>query len=355
MVVARPSRCVATVSGMRAAWWSVGVAVAVSSLALASGLPEPATPRWSPRVWLHAHNCYPDNGRGTDRLARALAATRGTVAIEQDLVWDATRRQSVVSHDNELDGTEPTLEAHFFAALTERLDEALAARRTASWPIVVLHLDFKTNEPEHHSAIWELLGRYERWLTTAPRVEPGAAAQPLSPGPLLVLTEHGDGQERAFHDTVALGQRLRLFGTVPSLPAPPDLAPGARTAPAAHASPESLIPGGVTNYRRWTNHSWAAVEAWGPPSAAAWTADDEARLTALVTRAHDLGLWIRFYTLNGHGPNDEGWTTGYNFGSLDAATLRWRAAIAAGVDFIATDQYDDFSLARSRVDRPERR
>ena len=36
-----------------------------------------------------------------------------------------------------------------------------------------------------------------------------------------------------------------------------------------------------------------------------------------------------------------GWTPSYNFGSLEAATIRWRAAQSAGVDFIASDQYEE--------------
>ena len=67
--------------------------------------------------------------------------------------------------------------------------------------------------------------------------------------------------------------------------------------------------------------------------------------------AHDAGLWIRFYTLNGHSTEHGermGWTPGYNFTSLDAARIRWRAAIAAGVDFVATDQYEDYAQISSR-------
>jgi len=30
----------------------------------------------------------------------------------------------------------------------------------------------------------------------------------------------------------------------------------------------------------------------------------------------------------------------YNFGSPEAVALRWKAAIAAGVNFIPTDQYE---------------
>ncbi len=86
----------------------------------------------------------------------------------------------------------------------------------------------------------------------------------------------------------------------------------------------------------------------GPPA-------DRARLDALVGRAHGLGLWVRFYTLNGHAPNAQGWSDGYNFGSLAAVQPRWRAAIEAGVNFIATDQYrrlrGDPPLTRRRSQR----
>ena len=74
---------------------------------------------------------------------------------------------------------------------------------------------------------------------------------------------------------------------------------------------------------------------------------DAARLAALVADAHAHGLWIRFYTLNGVAGEREGWTASYNFGSLDAATRRWRAAIDAKVDFIATDQYAEFARSRT--------
>jgi hypothetical protein len=335
---------------MRAVSCCLGVALVASALGLAAG-PPPPEPAWAPRVWLHAHNCYPDEGRGTDRLSRALAATRGTVAIEQDVVWDARRGQSVVSHDTELNGTEPTLEAHFFEALSARLDEELATRRTETWPLVVLHLDFKTDEPEHHAAIWTLLGRYQRWLTTAPRVDAAAEPQPLSIGPVLVLTEQGHGQERTFHDAVPLGAPLKIFGTVPTPEGSTTDNAAVRRAQAVAAAPDALIPSGATNYRRWTNHSWAVVEEGGPPRAGAWTDADARRLTALVARAHARGLWIRFYTLNGHRPNDAGWSDGYNFGSLETVRPRWRAAIDAGVDFVATDQYEEFSDLRSATAR----
>lgn len=290
---------------------------------------------------LHAHNCYPEDGKWPDRIERALGTGLWPIAIEQDLVWSAATAEPVVSHGVPLGGGEPTLEAHFFKRLAPVLDALLRDNRPESWPAVVLHLDFKTNEPEHHRAVWELLERYERWLTTAPRERDDGVVQPFRAGPLLVLTESGAGQEQTFNDAVPPGDRLRIFGTVPpvALTSSSD-----REAAAIAAAPATLIPSGATNYRRWTNFSWLVVERGGQANAGDWTAADEARLRSLVDRAHAQGLWIRFYTLNGHAPAAAlGWTASYNFGSLDRVRVRWRAAIDAGVDFTATDQYEDFA------------
>lgn len=309
--------------------------------------PVPGALEPGARVRLHAHNCYPQKGLWTDRLDRALGTGARPIVVEQDVVWHDG--ESVVAHDAASAGMAPTLERHFFARVGPMLDLALAEPRPGEWPLIVLHLEFKTNEPEHHAAVWAILGKYERWLTTAERVANLSRAMPLVPGPLLVLTERGAGQEAAFHDAVPVGGRLRIFGTVAPLPPPA----GREKDPsyASTAPPEALIPSGATNYRRWTNHSWGAIEAGGPPDAGEWTAEDRARLDQVVARAHDNGLWVRFYTLNGHAPEaNRGWSDSYNFRSLEAARVRWRAAIDARVDFVATDQYEDFAreLTHSR-------
>ncbi len=67
------------------------------------------------------------------------------------------------------------------------------------------------------------------------------------------------------------------------------------------------------------------------------------RLRLMVDYAHKLGYAMRFYTLNGHtleAGRQNGWDASYNFGSAEAVEKRWRAALQAGVDFIATDQVE---------------
>ena len=294
------------------------------------------------RVLLDAHNCYPYNGRWADRIDRALS-TGTPLAIEQDLVWFRDPRtgkgRSLVAHDNPgepalgLTGTEPTMREYFFERVRPIIEGALRDNRRDTWPLITLNLDFKTEEPEHLAAVWALLTEYKPWLTTAVRTAHASDVQPLHIGPMLVLTGESDDQRMAFYDAVPIGGSLLVFGA--ARPHRVDL-PG--------QLPE-LTPGPRTNYHRWWNNPWSVVELGGQRNAGAWTTEDEARLRGLVRAAHGGGLWIRFYTLNGHDPNDTsgGWSAGYNFGSEAAARERWRAAIRAGVDFVAVDQYELFS------------
>jgi hypothetical protein len=296
------------------------LAIALAALAAAQS-PDGYKP--GHRVLLDAHNAYPYQGRWNDRVDRALA-TGLPVAIEQDLFWIGSR--SIVSHGEPFTGDEPTLR-DFFERSRPIVTRALAASSREQWPIITLNLDFKDAQPEHFAAIWNLLGEYEAWLTTARRAAAAEHVEPLELGPVLVLTGSDPRQQAAFHDALPVGARLRLFGAV---------------------TPPSLT---ATNYRRWSNNPWSVVEPEGQNNAGEWTTDDDRRLRLLVRAAHDSGLWIRFYTLNGHSTEQGermGWSPGYNFASLDAARVRWRAAIAAGVDFVATDQYEEYAQLSSR-------
>ena len=228
------------------------------------------------------------------------------------------------------------------------MEQALKENRRDRWPLVVLNLDFKTNEPAHHAQVRQVLGRYQRWLTSAPRTATPDQPSPMTVGPLLVLTGSHPSQQTDFHDRLAVGDPLWLFGAYEA-PPPAGATPEARALALAATPVETLLPHRATNYRRWANFPWHVIEKGGQPNAGPWDAADRTRLDALVSRAHALGLWIRFYTLNGHAAADadaQGWSKGYNFGSLADAAIRWKAAREAKVDFVATDQYEEFARER---------
>jgi hypothetical protein len=287
------------------------------------------------RTVIDAHNCYPYFEWWYDRIDRALSA--GTpLAIEQDLAWYTDEKTgkswSIVTHGLPGYGNEPTMKQYFFERVRPVVEQALRDGDRGNWPLITLNLDFKTEEPEHLRAVFALLKEYQDWLTTAPRTDDAAAPQPLEVRPILVLTGESDAQEKVFYDEVPVGSKLLVFG-------------------AAHtnendemAAPDVLEPVRATNYRRWWNNPWGVVEKGGQTKAGEWTKEDNLRLRALVEHAHQNGLWIRFYTLDGVDKKEDlschGWFSDYNFGSYAAAQARWRAALEAGVDYIASDQYE---------------
>jgi hypothetical protein len=247
----------------------------------------------------------------------------------------------VVSHNTKTTGEEPLFRDYFFERVRPLVENALAENDRARWPLIVVHFDFKDNRTPLLRAVWELLGEYEGWITTAVKTADRGELAPLEIRPLLVLTEDPDAQEEVFFNQVPVGGKLRLFGSARTRRISAE-SREERDRLLATLPPEELLSARATNYRRWWNSSWYAVERGGQRQAGDWTADDEKRLRALVDHAHRLGYWIRFYTLNGHAPGEgRGWDEGYNFGSRDAVMARWQAAMAAGVNLIATDQYEE--------------
>jgi hypothetical protein len=207
----------------------------------------------------------------------------------------------------------------------------------------VLHFDFKSVQPALLHAVWDLLGEYQGWITTAIKTAAPRQLASFDQKPLLVLTEDSDQQEEVFFKQVPVGARLRLFGSAHTRPIPSKPA-AEHDRQLATLPPDQLLTEPPTNYRRWWNNSWFAVEEGGQHKAGEWTAEDDRRLRALVDHAHRMGYWIRFYTLDGFGAGeDKGWGNGYNFGSREAVRVRWKAAIAAGVNLIASDQYEDLA------------
>jgi hypothetical protein len=286
------------------------------------------------RTVMDAHNCYPYFEWWYDRIDRALSA--GTpLAIEQDLAWytdpKTGRSWSVVTHGEPTYGNEPTMDQYFFEKVRPIVDKALRDGNHGDWPLITLNLDFKDNKPEHLAAVLALLRKYQPWLSSTVKGARETEVQPLDVKPILVLTGEADAQQNVFYDQLQVGDRVLVFGAVHSGDKDPT------------AAPEVIDSEKATNYRRWWNNAWHVVEPAGQPHAGEWTPEKMNRLRALVERAHANGLWIRFYTLDG-ATNAElschGWFHGYNFGSLNAVRVRWRAAIAAHVDYLASDQYE---------------
>ncbi len=274
-----------------------------------------------------AHNCYPYEGKYANRIDRALG-TGFPVAIEQDIGF--FNGEAVVTHTDKTTGTEPTLKQHFFERVRPIIEQALKDNRRDQWPLIVLHFDFKDLKPDTLHAVWKVLEQYEPWLATGVKYADPAKLSPISMRPILVLTEDADEQEAVFYGEVPVDGKLRVFGSAYTK----DL-----TAPAS-------------NYRRWLNYSWREVEPEGQPKATEWTPAKAAKLKSIVENAHRLGYWMRFYTVDGFTEaENQGWFQTYNFPSRAAAEIRWNAEIQAGVDLIASDQYEVLSALMRQGDR----
>src|SRR6266853_3849293 len=169
------------------------------------------------RPMLDAHNCYPYDGRWADRIDRALSAGF-PISIEQDLAWyiepASAKGRAVIAHDAKaVTGAEPTPRDHFFERVRPIVERALKEGDRNRWPLIILHLDFKTNDTPLLHAAWDLLGDYEAWITTARQSADPHVLTAFDPKPILVLTEDSDAQEEVFFRRIPVGEKLRLFGS----------------------------------------------------------------------------------------------------------------------------------------------
>jgi hypothetical protein len=297
------------------------------------------------RPLLDAHNCYPQDGKWADRIDRALSIGF-PVGIEQDIAPYMDLKTGEVSarvtHRNKAVAQDPTLKQYFFERVRPIVEHAIQENKSEKWPLIVVHFDFKDNNAATLEAVWKVLGEYQNWITTAPKTVNDRDLAHFDWKPLLVLTEDNPLQEEIFYRRLAVGDRLRLFGSAHTNT---DILQGLdqkqREYAIAHAAPDLLLTTRATNYRRWWNNSWWEVEQGGQHAAGDWTDADSQRLKALVDHAHRMGYSIRFYTLDGFAPVEEqGWGDSYNFGSKAGVEKRWKASLDAGVDMIATDQYE---------------
>ncbi len=150
------------------------------------------------RTVLDSHNCYPYEGRWSDRIDRALAQGF-PVSIEQDLAWHVDPKTGVgriaIHHGTDTTGREPGLRDYFFERVRPIVEQALRENDRRNWPILYLHFDFKSVTPTLLDAVWNLLGEYQDWITTAPKLADPHVLAPLDVKPIMVLTEEANEQE----------------------------------------------------------------------------------------------------------------------------------------------------------------
>ncbi|MDX2270248.1 MAG: hypothetical protein NW208_19255 [Bryobacter sp.] len=262
---------------------------------------EPGT-----RTLLDAHNCYPYEGKFADRMERALKAGM-PLAIEKDLVWAGGENR--ISHEVEHAAAAPTLEQDFFLPLKAQMEAALRAGNKEQWPLVTLNLDFKTAEPAQIANLHALMQKYRAWLSVSKKGQ----GMGIEYGPLLVLLGSPQVNEDVFYDQRKEGEDILAFGAANQCAA-------------------------ATEYRRWCNFAFRSllkVPEW----------------QGFVKQAHAKGLWVRVYTINGAGEEESaqnGWGRGYMAGGREAAEKLWEEFTAAGVDYIATDEYERFAQWKAK-------
>ncbi|MCK5861205.1 MAG: hypothetical protein KAH38_01885 [Candidatus Hydrogenedentes bacterium] len=272
------------------------------------------------RVLFEAHNCYPYHGLWNNRIDNALS-TGFPLAIEIDLVWHSNEETGegrlAAAHNEPLSGKEPDLKNYFFERVRPHIETALAMNNKADWPLITLNINnIRSNCPAAFVEMWNLTETYASWLCTAVKGTAPNPPAPMEVKPILILSSSGSQEQQHFYNILPEGADLHIFGS---------------------GNPDQ----DATNFRRWLNYSWEAVEPEGQSNATEWNTVKKNRLCNLVDHAHQRGYWIRFYSLNGHPAASSillGLSPNYNFGALDVVKVRWKEADRAHVDFIATDQ-----------------
>jgi len=317
---------------------------AIVAVAVASNTYAPGS-----RVQILSHNAYPDHGKYTDRLDRAIAAGLPLVT-EQDLAWVDGRSLLIHGAKNAASADDPTLESYFFPRVKPVIEKALKEGNKGNWPLITLYLDIKNDPPEHLEAISKMLDQYDAWLTTAVKTADITRQSPFDLKPMMVLVEdkQNDIKQQFFYDKVPVGGKIRVFGSVTKFDENPQKLPKERKAEAtaflSTLDPEQLVPRKADNYHRWFGTGWDFVEKGGETGAGEWTKASEARLKKFVDYGHRMGYFVAFYCLDGFTEaQDMGWDKGYNFGSKEKVLPRWQALVRAHADFISTDQVEDLA------------
>jgi len=273
-----------------------------------------------------AHNCYPHNSQSNSILVEALKL--GIDNIEIDLGWDASGNRLIVGHD-----AEPKLGIlypEFEGYLVPALEDHWRTHQSDGTPNV-LTIDWKTDHPDAIRRFKELLDARPDWFSSAPKADPS----PMTRRKLTVCFTGDDQAKRLYDKLIPQGGTYRAFRD-------------------RDYAPWELFRKNINNYAQepasaynrflsvFWGHVWSqnilGLEVGIPPGLdSKWSKEKEARLKALVARAHKQGYQIRFYTLNGeHGGIFD------CFLSMPTTVHRWRATVEAGADWVATDEYKEF-------------
>jgi hypothetical protein len=317
--------------------------LAFAALACAGPRNSPFSP--GARTLMLAHNAYPDEGKYGDRLDRAIAAGVPFV-VEEDLNW-VNERSLLIHHTKNLGPDSPTLESYFFPKVQPIMEKALREGNKGNWPLITLYLDIKNDPVEHLEAISKVLDKCDGWLTKAVKTADITRQSPLQYKPMMVIVEdkEHDIKQDFFYDRVPVGGKFRVFGSAVKFDDNPHKLPRERRderfAGLRDYQPEQLLTKPADNWRRWFGVDWHFIELCGPAHGNDWNPAIGTRVKHFVEYGHRLGYLVSFYQLDGFtGDQNQGWTSEYNFGSKQAARLRWNALIEAHADFISTDQYE---------------
>jgi hypothetical protein len=329
----------------------ISIILLAAGALIAIAAKEPSAFRPGARTLMLAHNAYPDDGKYADRIDRTIAAGVPFV-VEEDLVWVDGR--SLEIHNPKLAAADsPTLETYFFPKVAPIVEKALKeGNKKGDWPLITLYLDIKNDPVEHLEAISKVLDKYDSWLTKAVKTDDIAKQSPLELKPVMVILEdkQNDIKQEFFYDRLPVGGKIRAFGSAVKFDDNPTHLPktakAERLASMLKVDPEQLVSKKADNWRRWFGTDWAFIELCGPEHGKDWNAAADARVKKFVDYGHRLGYLVSFYSINGFTEQEnQGWTAEFNFGSRDAALVRWTAAIKAHADFIATDQYEELAKA----------
>lgn len=329
---------------------SAVVLAVVAALALAAlGAGSSSDPVFLKRTIMLAHNAYASKGGGSVDLFEEALNTGLPVALEVDLAWlndPSGKSHTVLGGPRTAAAGDPTFENYVIPRMKPIVEKALKEGNKGNWPLITLYLDFKLDEKTAIPVLEELnktLDEYDTWISFAPKPSNDTVQTALQVRPLLLLCYDKTGvpivnvKREFYYDRVPVGGKVRVFGSVRDPAAPAGLSRDAANEFLYTQSPEQVLNSKADTYRRWFFMRWMYIEKGGVSKAGDWTKEDEARLNQFVKRAKDMGYWVSPFTLGYLPAGQPGFDKDYHFASIEAAQLRWKAALRAKVNFIQTD------------------